>query len=154
MIWWLRQRVTELGVDTWFHPSVSIQRSEMDKNTFLRSFSKRPKDQVILLGDLLHVDFGITYLRLNTDQQQHFYMLKEGEKEVPAELQAAFAKGNQLQDILVNEFEPGKAGTRSLKMLWIKPKQKESMLQSTPIRLVCMVTLPAPPSGFGTSKEG
>ncbi len=115
VIWWLRERVTELGLDTWFHPSVSIQRSEMDKNSFLRSFSKRQKGDIIQKGDLLHVDFGITYLRLNTDQQQHFYMLKEGEKEVPKGLRKAFAAGNRLQDILVNNFVAGKTGNTILK---------------------------------------
>ena len=115
VIWWLRNRVTELGLKTWFHPSVSIQRAAMGDNAFLRSFSKRPEDDIIQRGDLLHVDFGITYLRLNTDQQQHFYLLKEGEKEVPKGLKEAFAKGNHLQDILVSQFKTGKSGNHILK---------------------------------------
>ena len=24
--WWMRQKVTDLGLETWFHPSVDIQR--------------------------------------------------------------------------------------------------------------------------------
>lgn len=114
VIWWLRNRVNQLGLDTWFHPSVSIQRSEMDKNTFLRSFSKRERDDIIYKGDLLHVDFGITYLRLNTDQQQHFYMLHDGEKEVPSGLRKAFKTGNRVQDILVGQFEKSKSGNQIL----------------------------------------
>ncbi len=124
VIWWLRQRVTDLGLETWFHPSVSIQRVEMGDNSFLRSFSKRPQGDVIQKGDLLHVDFGITYLRLNTDQQQHFYMLKDGEKDVPKGLKKAFAAGNQLQDILVNEFEKGKSGNEILKTALDKAKSE------------------------------
>jgi len=115
VIWWLRQRVTELGLNTWFHPSVSLQRSKMDKNKFLRSFSKREKNQIIQKGDLLHVDFGITYLRLNTDQQQHFYMLKEGETDVPEDLKVALKNGNRLQDILVSHFKKGLSGNEILK---------------------------------------
>lgn len=114
VIWWLRNRVTELGLDTWFHPSVSIQRADAGNNEFLRSFSKRPQDDVIQYGDLLHVDFGITYLRLNTDQQQHFYMLKPQEIEVPDELQTAFKRGNRLQDILTEQFVAGKSGNEIL----------------------------------------
>jgi hypothetical protein len=129
VIWWLRQRVTELGLETWFHPTVSIQRSAMDKNEFLRSFSSRPKDQTILPGDLLHVDFGITYLRLNTDQQQHFYVLREGETEVPAGLQQAFRNGNRLQDILVNEFEAGKTGNEILSDA-LQQAQEENIVAS------------------------
>ncbi len=115
VIWWLRQRVTDLGLSTWFHPSVSIQRVEPGKNSFLRSFSKREKDQVIRKGDLLHVDFGITYLRLNSDQQQHFYVLKDGETAVPAYLQNAFDKANRVQEILTTQFTTGKSGNDILK---------------------------------------
>lgn len=124
VIWWLRNRVTELGLDTWFHPSVSIQRSEMDKNTFLRSFSKRTNDEIILKGDLLHTDFGITYLRLNTDQQQHFYMLKDGETEVPAGLAAAFKNGNRVQDILTQQFNYKKTGNQILLDALAKAKEE------------------------------
>ena len=114
VVWALRQRVTDLGLSTWFHPSVSIQRADMGNNEFLRSFSKRPEKDVILPGDLLHVDFGITYLRLNTDQQQHFYVLKPGEKEVPQGLKDAFENGNRLQDILTSQFKAGKSGNEIL----------------------------------------
>ena len=115
VIWWLRQRVVELGLKTWFHPSVSIQRTNMGDNAFLRSFANRAEDEVIQKGDLLHVDFGITYLRLNTDQQQHFYMLRDGETAVPKGLAAAFKNGNRLQDILVKNFDAGKSGNEILK---------------------------------------
>jgi hypothetical protein len=114
VVWQLRQRVTELGLDTWFHPSVSVQRADMGNNEFLRSFSKRPEGEVILPGDLLHVDFGITYLRLNTDQQQHFYVLKPGETDVPAGLKKALKNGNRLQDILTGNFAAGKTGNQIL----------------------------------------
>ena len=42
--------------------------------------------------DLLHVDFGITYLRLNTDTQQHAYVLKDGETDAPEFLKNALKK--------------------------------------------------------------
>ncbi len=114
VVWWLRERVTELGLGTWFQPSVSTQRSSQGKEGFLRSFSKRPEDDIIQPGDLLHVDFGISYLRLNTDQQQHFYVLKPGETEVPLGLRQAFKRGNRLQDILVENFQEGKSGNEIL----------------------------------------
>ncbi len=112
--WALRQLVTDLGLKTWFHPSVSVQRAAEGNKEFLRSFSRRPEHEVIRPGDLLHVDFGITYLRLNTDQQQHFYVLKQGETEVPTFLQDAFDKGNRLQDILTSQFKKGKTGNQIL----------------------------------------
>jgi len=114
VIWWLRQRVIDLGLQTWFHPSVSIQRADKEKFDHLRSFSKRPEQQIIQYGDLLHVDFGISYLRLNTDQQQHFYMLKPDETAVPEYLAKAMAQSNRVQDILTASFNENKTGNEVL----------------------------------------
>ena len=74
VVWWFRQKIRDLGLDTWFHPSVSVQRNDPENFEHLRSFSNRPKDDLIRPGDLLHVDIGITYLRLNTDIQEHAYV--------------------------------------------------------------------------------
>ncbi len=109
VVWWYREKIKELKLDTWFHTSVSIQRNEPEAIT-----SKRPQPLVILPGDLLHVDFGITYLRLNTDTQQHAYILRTGETEAPKYLQEAFAKGNTLQDYLTGNFKEGKTGNQIL----------------------------------------
>lgn len=114
VVWWLRDRVRALGLDTWFHPTVSLQRKDPENFDHLRTFSKRPTRQVIEKGDLLHVDFGITYLRLNTDQQQHFYVLKDGETEVPASIKEAFKNSNRLQDILTSNFKDGTTGNEIL----------------------------------------
>lgn len=114
VVWWYRQRITDLGMETWFHPTVDIQRADPENFDHLRTFSKRPNKQVIMPGDLLHVDFGITYLRLNTDQQQHAYVLKPGETEVPESIKKAFRNGNRLQDILTEQFKTGKSGNQML----------------------------------------
>ena len=124
VVWALRQKVRDLGLDTWFHPSVSVQRAATGNEEFLRSFSRRPEQDVIQAGDLLHVDFGITYLRLNTDQQQHFYVLKPGETEVPKGIQEAFKNGNRLQDILVEQFEQGKTGNEILAGALVQAKKE------------------------------
>ena len=108
--WFFRQRVSELGLKTWFHPTVDIQRSEEELVSHLYSFSGRPEDQVILPGDLLHCDFGITYLRLNTDCQELAYVLRPDEDSAPDFLVDALAKGNQLQDILTDNFKVGALG--------------------------------------------
>lgn len=114
VVWWLRQRVRDLGLITWFHPTVGIQRADKENFEHLRSFSKRPKKQIIQYGDLLHVDFGISYLRLHTDQQQHFYVLRPEEKEAPKYLKDAFKISNRVQDILIEKFKPGKTGNQIL----------------------------------------
>lgn len=115
VVWWYRDRIRELGFTAWFHPSVSIQRKDPESFDHLRSFSERPELQVIYPGDLLHVDFGITYLRLNTDTQQHAYVLKPGEESIPEFLKAAFKKGSRVQDILTSNFQTGRSGNGILK---------------------------------------
>ncbi|KXI26943.1 M24 family metallopeptidase [Paraglaciecola hydrolytica] len=114
--WWLRERVVELKLQTWFHPSVSLQRASTEKFDHLKAFSEGTEGQVILPGDLLHMDFGITYLRLNSDQQQHAYVLKEGETDAPAYLKKALANANRLQDIFTNNFKLGRTGNEVLSM--------------------------------------
>ena len=112
--WWMRQKLTDLGLNTWFHPTVDIQRSNEFNNDHLDSFSNRPENKIINYGDLLHCDFGINYLRLNSDCQQMAYVMRESDKEVPKFLQTAFDKGNQLQDVLTNNFVEGKSGNEIL----------------------------------------
>ncbi|WP_051398361.1 M24 family metallopeptidase [Runella limosa] len=114
VVWWMRQKVTDLGLETWFHPTVDIQRLDPESFDHLRTFSKRPSKQVIMPGDLLHCDFGITYLRLNTDQQQHAYVLRSGETDIPEYLKKAFMQGNRLQDILTSRFKVGTTGNKML----------------------------------------
>lgn len=113
--WWLRERVRALKLQTWFHPSVSIQRSDTVAFEHESSFTNGDDKQVILPGDLLHVDFGITYLRLNTDTQQHAYVLKPGESQAPEFLQKALTSGNKLQDAFTEQFLLGRTGNEVLK---------------------------------------
>lgn len=112
--WWMRQKVTDLGLETWFHPTVDIQRSSEELVSHLYSFSGRPDDMVILPGDLLHCDFGITYLRLNTDCQELAYVLRPEEKVAPKFLVDGLKDGNRVQDFLTNNMIKGKTGNQIL----------------------------------------
>jgi len=112
--WWLREKVRELKLTVWFHPTVSIQRHDSEAFDQVKAFSQRKSDNVILPGDLLHVDFGITYLRLNTDTQQHAYVLRQGESDAPDYLKQALAKANRLQDIFTGNFRVGATGNEVL----------------------------------------
>lgn len=115
VVWWFRQKIRDLGLDTWFHTSVSVQRNDPQNFEHLRNFSNRPKDDLIRPGDLLHVDIGITWLRLNTDIQQHAYVLRPGETEAPESIRKALARSNRLQDILTSQFKTGRTGNQILK---------------------------------------
>ena len=104
--WWYRDRLLQLGLEPWFHPSVGIQRKGVK--------GMLEGDEVIQPGDLLWTDFGITYLRLNTDMQHLAYVLKPGETEAPAGLRQGLANSNRLQDILTRQFAVGRSGNEVL----------------------------------------
>ena len=114
VVWFLRQTVTDMGLETWFHPTIDIQRTNQELQSHIYSFTKGDKDKIIQKGDLLHCDFGITYIGLNTDCQQHAYVLKDNETVVPEYLASAFKKGNRLQDILTTTMQEGKTGNEIL----------------------------------------
>jgi Xaa-Pro aminopeptidase len=104
--WWYRDRLMQLGLTPWFHPSVAIQRAGVK--------GMIEGEEVIQPGDLLWTDFGITYLRLNTDTQHLAYVLKPGETEAPAGLRAGLANSNKVQDFLTRAFKVGRSGNEAL----------------------------------------
>jgi len=124
IVWFMRQKVTDLGLETWFHPTVDIQRNNEVLKSHITSFSKGKEEKIIQKGDLLHCDFGITYIGLNTDCQQHAYVLKKTESEVPAFLKEAFKKGNRVQDILTNNMRLGVTGNEILKASLIQGRKE------------------------------
>jgi Xaa-Pro aminopeptidase len=107
LVWWWRQRVADLGLDTWFQPTIEIQR----RGATAAQLGDNP---VILPGDLLHCDVGITVARLNTDTQHNAYVLGPGETDAPAGLRRALANANALQDIMMDELRPGRTGNEVL----------------------------------------
>ncbi|HEX8177711.1 MAG TPA: M24 family metallopeptidase [Pyrinomonadaceae bacterium] len=109
VVWWLRQQVNDMGLGTWFQPSVRVQRANRTGVNLLET------DTVVIeRGDVLHVDFGITMMRLNTDTQHMGYVLREGEKDAPAGLKRALANANRLQDLLMERIRAGKTGNEVL----------------------------------------
>ncbi len=107
LVWWWRQRLNDLGLGTWFQPSIEVQRKGATD-------LQLGEDLVIQRGDVLHCDVGITALRLNTDTQHDAYVLLPGETDAPAGLQRALANANRLQDILFEEIRPGRTGNAVL----------------------------------------
>jgi len=106
--WWIRERITDLGLAAWFHPTVSLQRRG-------RPGERLEGSTVIHRGDLLHCDVGLIHLRLASDTQEHAYVLLADESDAPRGLRAALHTGNQAQDILMSEFRVGRSGNDILK---------------------------------------
>jgi Xaa-Pro aminopeptidase len=129
LVWFLRQKVTDLGLETWFHPTIDVQRNKEALKSHIASFSKGEAEETIQKGDLLHCDFGITYIGLNTDCQQHAYVLDDGENEVPTFLVDAFQKGNRLQDILTSNMKSGSTGNEILAAS-LSAAKKEGLIPS------------------------
>jgi Xaa-Pro aminopeptidase len=107
LVWWWRQRVNDLGLGTWFQPSVDVQREG-------KTAAEVGADPVIEAGDLLHCDVGITVARLNTDTQHLAYVLRPGETDAPAGLRQALAHANAMQDIVMEELRAGRSGNEIL----------------------------------------
>lgn len=74
------------------------------------------QQHIINYGDLLHVDFGVTALGLNTDIQHLAYVLHPGETEsdIPQGLLDGLKKANRMQDIVRENMEIGVSGNEIL----------------------------------------
>jgi hypothetical protein len=126
LVWWWRQRVADLGLGTWFQPSVDVQRQGQP--------SLEP-DPIIQPGDVLHCDVGLTVARLNTDTQHLAYVLKPGESDAPAGLKQALANANALQDLTMDEIRVGRTGNEILLAVLSRMKSKgiDGTLYSHPV---------------------
>jgi len=111
VVWWLRQQVADLGLGTWFQPSVRVQGAA--KKEFTNNLAE---DAAITIerGDVLHVDFGITGLRLATDTQHMGYVLKPGETGPPPGILQALKNANRMQDVVLQRMRPGRTGNEVL----------------------------------------
>jgi hypothetical protein len=98
----MMQKGRDLGAPPWFDATCWVRR---------KGESGLPDDGVVIQpGDILHCDFGITYMGLNTDIQEMAYIARPEETEVPADIIKAHRQANALQDLVVAEMELGKPG--------------------------------------------
>jgi Xaa-Pro aminopeptidase len=105
VVWWLREKIRSMGMNTWFQPSVSVQRA-----------GDVPSEGPVVIqrGDLVWTDVGIDFMGLTTDTQHNGYVLREGETRVPEGLRVCLATSNRLQDILLEQMDPGRTGNEIL----------------------------------------
>ncbi|KAI1391798.1 uncharacterized protein F4822DRAFT_425017 [Hypoxylon trugodes] len=118
--WWMRERIQSLNYTTWFQPSVFILTGDgwpaaTDKSPTMDD--PRAPDRPIECGDLIHTDFGVSALGLNTDTQHIGYVLYPGETEadVPKGMIKGLKKVNRLQDIVKSNMKVGLTGNEILK---------------------------------------
>jgi len=133
---WLYDQLGENRVGTWFQPDLRVQRKGKKNDTSRGFLAVAPESTVIERGDVVHLDFGITYMGLNTDWQKMAYVLLTGEKDAPAGLKSAMRNTNTLQDALtLRAARPGRpAGdVYNQTMEEMKEKGIEALIYSHPI---------------------
>ena len=97
------------GVRTWFQPDLRVQRQGMEEVGSRGFLAVAEEGLVIQPGDLVHIDFGISYMGLDSDWQKMAYVLLPGEADVPDGLKVAMANTNALQDaLMLRASRPGR----------------------------------------------
>jgi Xaa-Pro dipeptidase len=107
---WLFRESGRLGLRPWFQPDLRLQRrSRADEKTAGGFLTVAKESAVIERGDVVHLDFGLSYMSLSSDWQKMAYVLAAGEKRAPAGLERALDNTNVLQDAVARLSRPGKA---------------------------------------------
>lgn len=133
---WLYDQLWENRVTTWFQPDIRIQRREVEGPKSRGFLAVAKEATVVEPGDLVHIDFGVTYMGLNTDWQKMGYVLRPGEKDVLAGLKRAMKNTNDLQDaLMLRAARPGRRGGEVYKLAMDEMAAKgiEAMIYSHPI---------------------
>ncbi|KAF9464889.1 peptidase M24, structural domain-containing protein [Collybia nuda] len=130
--WWFRERMQTLNVTTWNQPRISV----IVESSFPGWEGTR---NVIQEGDLLHIDYGITALGLNTDTQHMAYVLRTDprmpENDAPESLKEGMKKSNRMQDIVLATMRPGLTGNEVLRLCLAQMEREgiEGQIFSHPI---------------------
>ncbi len=133
---WLYDALWAAGVRTWFQPDLRVQRQGMGKASSRGFLAVAPESTVIRRGDVVHLDFGISVMGFDTDWQKMAYVLKPGERDVPAGLKAAMRNSNTLQDVMMKTYSrPGVpvADVYDSTMAEMKRRGITAMIYSHPI---------------------
>ncbi|KAG5342316.1 hypothetical protein J132_06170 [Termitomyces sp. J132] len=111
--WWFREKMQTLNVTTWSHPRISVIVEDPTTPGWKGTKS------IIQEGDLLHIDFGITAMGLNTDTQHLAYVLRTNgpnpETDAPESLKEGLRKSNRMQDVLLGNMQAGLTGNEVLR---------------------------------------
>ena len=128
VVWWMREKVTALGLKTWFHPTVDVQRTgasdlyAFDGNPNLTSSSRATWS----------LRFWDYLFDLNTDCQELAYVLKARETKL-----RIFKRGLTPRQCrsrcLDDHFKTGRTGNATLKMAIEAVKRQAYAHKSIPI---------------------
>lgn len=109
--WWMWDQLLARGLDSSFDmPSVYITGPE--------GIAATSSDRIIQRGDLLMVDWGVGFLDFYTDMKRIAYVLRDGEREVPAGIQNAFDRAKQVRDVMKASIKPAATAQLALDATW------------------------------------
>ncbi len=133
---WMYDALWEARVETWFQPDMRVQRKGFAENKSRGFLAVAPESLVIERGDVIHVDFGISYMGFDSDWQKHAYVLRQGEDDVPQGLKDAMANTNALQDaLMLRASRPGRTAgeVHAATMAEMEEKGIEAQIYSHPL---------------------
>ncbi|MFM8740610.1 MAG: M24 family metallopeptidase, partial [Cytophagales bacterium] len=98
--WWMKEQLFKNNLQSSFGmPSIYI--------TGPNGIEATSNDRIIQRGDILMLDWGVGLMHMYTDMKRMAYVLKEGEKEVPASIQKAFDEAVKVRTIVTSTIKPG-----------------------------------------------
>ncbi|MFN8342296.1 MAG: M24 family metallopeptidase [Cyclobacteriaceae bacterium] len=98
--WWLKEQLFKLNLQSSFGmPSIYV--------TGPKGIEATSTDRIIQRGDILMLDWGVGFMGYYTDMKRMAYVLKEGEKEVPASIQHAFDMALKVRSVVTSTIKPG-----------------------------------------------
>lgn len=104
MHWWWRERAKELGLDiASFLPGLRVIRDGVHLPT-------NDPHSVLLPGDVLSIDAGLSMSDYHTDMKRMAYLLRPGETDAPQSLRQAYRNAREVTDVLCQNMRPGRLG--------------------------------------------
>ena len=105
--WWMQERLLERGLGSSFDmPSVYVTGPKG-----IEAVSTR---RIVQRGEILVIDWGVCLMNFCTDVKRMAYVLKPGEREVPAGFRNAFDKARDARAVIRRTI---KAGPTAIEML-------------------------------------
>ena len=114
--WWIKEEYFSQGFGyTLNMPAVFIRYPD--------GHEIQSSEHVIQRGNLLQIDWGVSFNNLQTDIKRIAYVLREGETAVDPVIQNAFETALKVRDIIRNNIKPGRTGTETLEILYKKVEE-------------------------------
>ena len=114
--WWIKEEYFSQGFGyTLNMPAVFIRYPD--------GHEIQSSEHVIQRGNLLQIDWGVSFNNLQTDIKRIAYVLREGETAVDPVIQNAFETALKVRDIIRKNIKPGRTGTETLEILYKKVEE-------------------------------